>query len=125
LDVEDEEMICRLSQEILEGYAYTVLAASDPGQAIEVCVRHGGPIQLLLTDVVLPKLSGTDLAQRVTSLRQDVKVLYMSSYIDDMTVHQGLLEPGVAFLLKPFAPAARPARCARYWTRERCSLERL
>jgi FixJ family two-component response regulator len=66
--------------------------------------RYPGPIHLLLTDVVMPTMSGADLARRLAAVRLEMKVLFVSGYTDDAIVHHGVLEPGTAFLEKPFNP---------------------
>ncbi len=106
LVVEDEEAVRRLSCRVLESHGYTVLAAGRGDQALHVASRHTGPIQLLVTDVVMPGMSGRELAKRLSSLRPATKVLYLSGYTDDAIVRHGVLEPGVSFLQKPFTPAA-------------------
>jgi len=84
-----------------------VLEAANGEEATRVCQRRGGPTQLLLTDVVLPGgMSGRDIADRVTALRPETKVLYMSGYTDNAIVHHGVMEPGIAFIGKPFTPTA-------------------
>src|SRR5262249_5185109 len=81
---------------------YAVLSAPHSEQALSLCARHPGPIQLLLTDVVLPRMSGRELAEDLTRSRPEMKVLYMSGYTDDAVVRHGVLVDGVAFLTKPF-----------------------
>ena len=89
---------------------YTVLSAGAPREALEIAARHVGPIDLLLTDVVMPEMSGRDLADRLTAARAEMKVLYMSGYTDDAIVHHGVLDPGTALLQKPFTPDALTRR---------------
>ena len=102
--VEDEDDVRALTREMLEGFGYSVLEARRPGSAILISAEHPGPIFLMLTDVVMPELNGHRLAERVTSGRPDMKVLYMSGYTDDAIVHHGVLERGTRFLQKPFSP---------------------
>jgi CheY-like chemotaxis protein len=102
--VEDEGELRSVAREMLEMYGYTVLEAGHPDEALQVAERHSGPIHLLLTDVVMPKMSGRDLAQRLGPLRPEIRVLYVSGYTDDAIVHHGVLDPGTAFLEKPFNP---------------------
>jgi len=96
-----------LARRVLTESDYTVLEAGNGEEAIQVCQQHQGPLHLLLTDVVLPGgMSGRKIAERLVLLRPEVKVLCMSGYTDDAIVHHGVLEPGIAFLEKPFTPTA-------------------
>nr|MDQ3820698.1 ATP-binding protein [Acidobacteriota bacterium] len=104
--VEDEEAVRVLLQDILEAEGYTVMVANSGGEALQVCAQHEGQIHLLMTDVVMPLMSGRQLVERLTERCAHVKVLYMSGYTDDAIVRHGVLEPGVAFLQKPFTPDA-------------------
>ncbi|MFN2571379.1 MAG: PAS domain S-box protein [Gemmatimonadales bacterium] len=104
LVVEDEPAVLTLSRRALEAQGYVVLAASDAAAALRVVERHGGTIHLLLTDVVMPGLSGRELADRLTAQRPGVRVLYMSGYPGDAVVQHGTLPAGSAFLQKPFSP---------------------
>ena len=100
--VEDEEMVRRLSREVLEMHQYRVLEAATPRQAIEICQGHKGMIDLLLTDVVLPEMDGRSLFHRLIELRAGLKVLFVSGYTEDFIVHHGVLDVVVHFLAKPF-----------------------
>jgi signal transduction histidine kinase len=102
--VEDEAALRQMAVRVLRQLGYTVLEASDGVEALRVADEHPGPIDLLLTDVVLPHLSGTGLAKRLHDIRPNLKVLFMSGYTDQMIVQHRFLEPGIAFLQKPFAP---------------------
>jgi len=102
--VEDQKELRELVCQMLEMNGYTVVAASDGFEAIEICGKFEGPIQLMLSDVVMPQMGGRELAQRLTALRPDLKVLYMSGYTSDAIVHHGILDPDTAFLQKPFTP---------------------
>jgi two-component system cell cycle sensor histidine kinase/response regulator CckA len=93
-------------REILEMSGYRVIEARHGAEAIELSNRHEGVIQLLVTDVVMPQMSGRELAQRLATLRPELKVLYMSGYTDDAIVRHGVLASGIAFLSKPFTPDA-------------------
>ncbi|MFC1974964.1 response regulator [Chloroflexota bacterium] len=101
--VEDAEMVRNLVEKILSESGYTVLMASNGAEALRLCREYTGPIHLLLTDVVMPGMSGHELAEQVALLRPEIKTLYMSGHTDDTIVHHGLLEPGIAFLQKPFS----------------------
>jgi PAS domain S-box-containing protein len=104
LVVEDEPAVLTLSRRALEAQGYVVLAASDAAAALRVVERHGGTIHLLLTDVVMPGLSGRELADRLAAQRPGIRVLYMSGYPGDAVVQHGTLPSGSAFLQKPFSP---------------------
>ena len=103
LVVEDEESVRKLTQRILRGAGYTVLAAANGSDAMLTSERHEGPVHLLLTDVVMPQMSGRELAERLSQLRPTMRILYMSGYTDDAIVHHGVLEHGVHFIAKPFS----------------------
>jgi PAS domain S-box-containing protein len=104
LVVEDEPAVLMLSQRALEAQGYVVLAASDATTALRIVERHGGTIHLMLTDVVMPGMSGHDLAEQLTARRPGIRVLYMSGYPGDAIVQHGELPAGSAFLQKPFSP---------------------
>ena len=100
--VEDDEPILNLSKIILEKLGYTVLAARAPGQAIDLVTGHPGDIHLLITDVVMPEMSGRELAEQLRAIRPNLKCLYMSGYTADLIAHRGILDEGVNFIQKPF-----------------------
>lgn len=104
LVVEDEESIRNLACAVLRGYGYPVLPACDGEDALRVAGEHEGEISLLLTDVVMPKMGGRDLYDRIRQQHPEIKVLYMSGYTDNAIVHHRVLDPGTAFLQKPFSP---------------------
>jgi len=106
LVVEDEDAVREVVRRILARQRYRVLVAGDPDEALRICAEHDGPIDLLLTDVVMPGLNGRDLAGRVTALRPEVRVLYMSGYPASHFTGEGVLESGTPVLPKPFEPAA-------------------
>jgi PAS domain S-box-containing protein len=101
--VEDETVVRQLVAEILESTGYTVMQAGDGPSALELLRRHSGVLDLLVTDVVMPGMSGPEVAQAVTSMRPGTQVLYTSGYTDSAIGHHGVLEPGIAFLQKPFS----------------------
>ena len=101
---EDQDQVRAVAHSILRRHGYRVIVAKNAGEALLLCEAHTGPIQLLLTDVVMPHLSGVDLAKRIAVTRPETKVLFMSGYTDDSVVRHGVLEDGVAFLQKPFTP---------------------
>jgi two-component system, cell cycle sensor histidine kinase and response regulator CckA len=95
-------MVRTLTRRLLEANGHTVLLASRGDAALELARSHEARIDLLITDVVMPGMSGRDLADQVQTLLPGIKVLYLSGYTDDAIVRHGVLEPGVAFLQKPF-----------------------
>jgi two-component system cell cycle sensor histidine kinase/response regulator CckA len=101
--VEDEEAMRQLAAAYLEGKGYVVLPAADPEAAIAIASEHPDAIHLLLTDVILPGMSGVKLAERISASRQNLRVLYVSGYTADAIVHHGGQGPNFAFLSKPFA----------------------
>ncbi|MEW6261714.1 MAG: PAS domain S-box protein [Thermodesulfobacteriota bacterium] len=104
--VEDESMFLNVVKLMLEGFGYRVLAASTPREAIRVSGEHLGEIHLLLTDVVMPEMTGRDLVKHLTSLRPGLKQLFMSGYTGDIIAHHGVLDEGVNFIQKPFSTQA-------------------
>ncbi len=102
--VEDDDEVRALARETLDGHGYAVIPAAAPAEALQLAGSHSGPIHLLVTDVVLPQLSGRGLAERLAPEHRDLRVLYMSGYTDDAIVRHGMLEEGTAFLQKPFTP---------------------
>jgi two-component system cell cycle sensor histidine kinase/response regulator CckA len=100
--VEDEAAVRAVTRQVLERQGYTVLEAANSPAALHIAASHPGPIHLLLTDVVMPGLSGRQLADQLARLRPDAKVLYASGYTDDAVVRHGVLEAGIAYLQKPF-----------------------
>jgi len=102
--VEDAAAVRAVTKQVLERQGYVVLEAPDGEAALRLAQQHRGPIHLLLTDVVLPRVSGRELAERLTQVRPDMKVLYASGYTDDSVVRHGILELGTAYLQKPFSP---------------------
>ena len=110
LVAEDEQMVRILIRKVLEQAGYTVLLASGGAEALQLAERHPGPIPMLVTDVVMPGMSGRELARRLLELRPDTKVLYLSGYADDAVERHGVLDPGTAFMQKPFSPGALASR---------------
>jgi CheY-like chemotaxis protein len=100
--VEDASALRKLARKILERYGYTILDAPDGDEALRICERHQGAIHLLLTDVVMPGMSGRVLADRLAPLHPAIRVLYTSGYTDNAIVHHGVLTAGTAFLQKPY-----------------------
>src|SRR5436309_13230732 len=104
LVVEDAASVRMVTRQVLERYGYLVLEAPNGDTALHLEAKHPGRIHLLLTDVVMPGLSGRQLAEQLAQLRPDMKVLYASGYAADAIVHHGILESGIAYLQKPFTP---------------------
>jgi CheY-like chemotaxis protein len=103
--VEDEPLVRNLAVQALRAHGYTVLVAGSGGAALAVARAHSGTIDLLVTDVVMPQMSGTQVAQQLSASRPGVKVLYISGYTENTAVHRDVLEQGIAFLAKPFTPS--------------------
>jgi two-component system cell cycle sensor histidine kinase/response regulator CckA len=101
--VEDESSLRNLARQFLQSQGYTVLEAAEGAAAIQICNSHLGPIHLLLTDLIMPGINGRELARRVSGMRRETKVLYMSGYTDNVIAHNAILEEGIALLQKPFS----------------------
>jgi len=100
--VEDEESVRQLVRETLEAKGYKVLEANHGAAALQIASDYHGPIDMLITDVVMPGMSGRELSEQLSASDPDIKILYLSGYTEDAVVHQGVLEPGTSFLQKPF-----------------------
>jgi two-component system cell cycle sensor histidine kinase/response regulator CckA len=100
--VEDEESVRELVRDTLTSKGYSVIEAPNGEAGLRVSEEHKGIIDMLITDVVMPGMSGRELAKRVTATRPHIKVLFLSGYTEDAIIHEGVLEPGTAFLQKPF-----------------------
>jgi CheY-like chemotaxis protein len=105
LVVEDEQAVRSLVVRLLRSMGYWVLEASRVDEALMVCLRHKGPVHLLLTDVVMPQMSGRDLVDRLRPLRPDIRVLFTSGYTEE-SLHRRVVQPDTAFLQKPFTEEA-------------------
>jgi len=110
LVAEDEQIVRVLIRKVLEQAGYTVLLAGGGAEALQLAERHAGPIHLLVTDVVMPDMNGRELARRLLERRPDTKVLYVSGYADVAVERHGVLDPGTAFMQKPFSPSALARR---------------
>lgn len=110
LVAEDDEDIRIIARRTLELYGYTILEARTGPEAIAVCAQHSGPIDVLLTDLLLPEVSGYDLALHLAKVRPSVKVLFMSGLSDDLMPTSGGLPAGTQFLQKPFTPKGLAAK---------------
>ena len=100
---EDEDAVRALVGTILQRRGYTVLEARDGGQALSIAERHAGPIHLIVTDMVMPGMSGLDLVKRLAFVRPETKVIYMSGYTEHAVLQEGVLDSGAVFVQKPFA----------------------
>jgi DNA-binding response OmpR family regulator len=100
--VEDEANLRYLARQYLEKQGYRVIEAADGAVAMQIAVAHEGVIHLLLTDVIMPGMNGRELAQRISEIRPNVKILYMSGYTENVIGHNGTLDAGVRLLQKPF-----------------------
>jgi PAS domain S-box-containing protein len=108
--VEDEDVVRRLARKILENAGYNVLEASRGEEAVRLRLERAEPIDLLLTDVVMPETSGKEVADRLREMQPGLRVLFMSGYTDEAIVHHGVLDLNVEFIQKPFTPAALTKR---------------
>ncbi len=102
--VEDDEIVRNLIREILTGNGYKILQASSGKAALAICTTQSEPIHMLLTDLVMPEMNGTELKDQVVKLRPDIRPLVMSGYTDDVVAWQGILDSQTAFIEKPFTP---------------------
>jgi PAS domain S-box-containing protein len=103
--VEDEPAVRRLARRALEAQGFRILEAANGHEALELCEKHVTELDMLLTDVVMPRMSGVELASRLTAIDPSLRVLYMSGYTEDALGQRGVLSPETAFLNKPFTPA--------------------
>ncbi|MDQ1708045.1 MAG: two-component system, cell cycle sensor histidine kinase and response regulator CckA [Pyrinomonadaceae bacterium] len=108
--VEDEQLVRELTEEMLQECGYLVMTASDGEAGLLLSQQFAGRIDLMITDVVMPRMSGRELAEQVAILRPETRVLFMSGYTDDSIVRHGILEEDVAFLQKPFSPELLAAK---------------
>jgi CheY-like chemotaxis protein len=104
--VEDEDMVRNLATELLKENGYNVMGASGGEEAIRLCRNHKEPIHLLITDVVMPKMSGKDVARSLQMVHPETRVLFMSGYTDEAIVHHGIIDSHIAFIQKPFSEPA-------------------
>ncbi len=110
--VEDDEIVLDMAAEVLRMFGHTVLATLSPNEALRIAERHTGPIDLLLTDVVMPEMNGGELARRVRQSRPAIAVLFMSGYPDKYVAHRGVLPDDTSVLAKPFSVSTLRAKIA-------------
>jgi two-component system cell cycle sensor histidine kinase/response regulator CckA len=103
LVLEDNDQLREVAVKFLRSAGYSVLESGDPEKALEIARTHNGEIHLLLTDVVLPKMSGRVVAEKLREIRPETKVLFVSGYTDDVIVRHGILDENIAFLQKPYS----------------------
>ena len=106
LVVEDEAAVRKIAVSVLASRGYKVLEAGSAADGLDLAEKHPGRIDLLLTDVIMPGVSGHEMAERLVARRPELKVLFMSGYVDDAIASHGVLEPGIHFLKKPFTPSS-------------------
>jgi two-component system cell cycle sensor histidine kinase/response regulator CckA len=104
--------------EVLKSCGYVVLSSADAEAALELAGRHSSSIHLLVTDVVLPGMNGRELARRLKAIRPAMQVLFMSGYNQDVIAEHGILEPGTAYLAKPYTPGELAAKARELLSKE-------
>src|SRR5437588_10219528 len=107
--VEDEEVVRNLACEILQTYGYSVLTAANGSEGLRIGLEFEGPIDLVITDVIMPLMNGRELAERLREIRPHIGVIFMSGFTDDAIVHHGVLDESMFFIQKPFSPDALAA----------------
>jgi CheY-like chemotaxis protein len=110
LVAEDDDALRTLARRVLAGQGYAVLEARNGREALELCASHEGPIDLILSDIIMPELGGRGLAERVAERRPETRVLLMSGYTDDDVLRRALIDQRTAFLQKPFTPVTLSRR---------------
>jgi CheY-like chemotaxis protein len=103
--VEDDPAVLSFVESALSRLGYEVVSTSEPSQAVEIVRDQGQSIDLMITDVVMPGMTGAVLAERVSEIRPDLKVMFVSGYTHDVIAHHGVLTDGIGFLQKPFSPS--------------------
>ena len=124
LIVEDEEAIREVTRRILTRNGYTVITAEGGSEALALAAEHAGDIHLLVTDVVMPQMLGKEVAERVLSIRPDIRVLFMSGYAHPVLASNGTLDPGVSLIEKPFTEAAFLAKARKVLEEEPAAASR-
>ena len=113
--VEDESALLSMVTLMLEGFGYTVLASCTPKEAMHIANENPGDIDLLITDLVMPEMTGRELAETLISLRPNLRCLFMSGYSGNVIAHQRVLEEGGCFIQKPFSNQELHPKCAKRW----------
>ena len=108
--VEDDPQLRQLTTSVLSHCGYKVLAAATPDEGLAICEANHRDIRLLVTDVVMPRMNGRQLAERIQKMCPKIRILYISGYTDNAIVHYGVLDPGLWFLAKPFTLSALIAK---------------
>jgi len=108
--VEDDDLVRNVTCSMLAAFGYSVLEAKTGDQALSLSERHAGPVHLVLTDIVMPRMDGKQLVGRISHARPGVRVMYMSGYTENAILHQGEIDPGTSFLQKPFGPEELAAK---------------
>jgi len=103
---EDETPVRAIARQVLERQGYTVLEAPSAERALDIAAQYSGAIHLLLTDVVMPGMSGRELATKLSHVRPETRVIFMSGYTDEAVTRHGVLQPGSTYVQKPFTPDA-------------------
>jgi two-component system cell cycle sensor histidine kinase/response regulator CckA len=101
--VEDDQAILKMTEKMLKQLGYQILTAQTPKEAINIAQKYTNNIHLLITDVVMPDMSGPELTERLLTIFPNIKVLFMSGYTANVIAHQGVLDEGVHFIQKPFS----------------------
>ncbi|HEY7585358.1 MAG TPA: response regulator, partial [Candidatus Deferrimicrobiaceae bacterium] len=102
--VEDDDTVRKLLREVLSRSGYRVLDACNGVEALGICERYGERIHLIVTDIVMPEMSGVELSRRISLVRPDMKTMYISGYSDNSLAYHGIVESCTSFLQKPFSP---------------------
>jgi CheY-like chemotaxis protein len=103
--VEDDEEVRQVASRILRRNGYRVLEAENGADALRVCETESDPVDLIVTDIVMPEMGGAELAKKIRETQPDARILFTSGYTEDSALRQSFLEPGEAFIEKPFTPA--------------------
>ena len=114
--VEDDESVRNLVRLMLESKGYRVLAAAGADEAEQLCAEHDCPVDLLLTDVVMPEVNGRVLAERLAAVSPSLRILFMSGYSDEAVYRHGEISPNASFIEKPFTDRTWRARSGRFST---------